>query len=105
MCVSSHVHISVFARICTHRDVHTLEEATPQTAAALLLIRPVPEIVVIGCGSRARPSAVDPELIRALRAQGSAVEIMATAKAAALFNILNQEGRRVAAALIPAGTQ
>ena len=84
-------------------DVATLEDVNVRSAAALTLIKPVPEIVIIGCGERPRPAEVDAALLRALRAQGSAVEVMSTAKGAALFNILNQEGRRVAAALLSAG--
>ena len=81
-------------------DVGSLADVSVRTAAALLLVKPVPEIVILGCGERPMPAAVDGELVRALRAQGSVVEVMSTAKGAALFNILNQEGRRVAAALL-----
>ena len=104
-------------------DARTIEQVNIETAAALLLIKPVPEIVVFGTGRKStvlssNNSSVDKEdkmkkrsmigidqsLRDALRKQGSAVEVMATNKAAALFNILNQEGRRIAAILVPAGT-
>jgi uncharacterized protein len=69
--------------------------------ALLDLLRPPPALLVLGCGARAAPPP--PALAAALRARGVAVEALATADAAATYNILAQEGRSVAAALLPAG--
>lgn len=41
---------------------------------------------------------------RGLAAKGISVEAIDTPNAAATFNILNQEGRKVAGALLPLGT-
>ncbi len=56
------------------------------------------ELLVLGAGaSRARPSEA---LIGRLRASGLRFETMATGPAARVYNVLVEEGRRVAALLI-----
>lgn len=56
------------------------------------------DIVLLGCGSRA---AMLPPALRAdLRAAGISVETMDTGAACRTFNLLQMEGRRVAAMLV-----
>lgn len=61
------------------------------------------DLLIIGCG---RSSMRLPEAFtRGLAAKGISVEAIDTPNAAATFNILNQEGRKVAGALLPLGSQ
>jgi uncharacterized protein len=66
---------------------------------ALRLVQPVPDILVVGVG--ATSALIAPELRRAIRQLGPAVEAMSTPSACRTYNVLLAEGRRVAAALIP----
>ena len=59
------------------------------------------EILLLGCGRRMQP--VPPRLRQQLRASGIVVDAMDTGAACRTYNILLAEGRRVAAALLPAG--
>ncbi len=61
-----------------------------------------PEILLLGTGPRQH--FPDRALIRELLQKGAGVEIMDTPSACRTYNILMSEGRRVAAALIMAGT-
>jgi uncharacterized protein len=56
------------------------------------------ELLVLGTG--ASPARVSEALIRRLRALGLRFETMATGPAARVYNVLVEEGRRVAALLI-----
>lgn len=84
----------------------TLAWAPPDDLAALtaahfaLVLDPAAEvdIVLLGCGSRA--VLVSPKLRAELRAKGVTVEPMDTGAACRTFNLLQIEGRRVAALLI-----
>jgi uncharacterized protein len=59
------------------------------------------EILLVGCGRRMAPLARD---VRAhLRSAGIVIDVMDTGAACRTYNILLAEGRRVAAALLPAG--
>lgn len=56
------------------------------------------DLVLLGCGMRA--VSFNPDLRLALRQRGLAVETMDTGAACRTFNVLQMEGRRVAAMLI-----
>jgi uncharacterized protein len=56
------------------------------------------ELLVLGTG--ARPARLSETLIQRLRASGLRFETMATGPAARVYNVLVEEGRRVAALLI-----
>jgi uncharacterized protein len=56
------------------------------------------EFLLLGVGARNAPPP--PALRRALQAAGMGLEVMDTATAARVFNVLTSEGRRLAAALI-----
>ncbi|KAL5560712.1 hypothetical protein UlMin_036923 [Ulmus minor] len=76
-------------------------EITPDSLSIFKIVRPVPEILIIGCGGNIEP--VDPELRRFIRSTGMKLEAVDTRNAISTYNILNEEGRIVAAALIPFG--
>ncbi len=58
----------------------------------------IPEILLIGCGSRAQ---LLPRMLReAIRAEGMVADAMDTGAACRTYNVLMAEDRRVAAALI-----
>jgi uncharacterized protein len=63
-----------------------------------LLTEPLPELVLIGTGTRQH--LLSPALMRRLIAQRIGWEVMDTAAACRTYNILAGEGRRVLAALI-----
>ncbi|RYQ88122.1 hypothetical protein Ahy_B09g095521 isoform B [Arachis hypogaea] len=65
------------------------------------IIRPIPEILIIGCGRYIQP--VHPELRQFVRSTGMKLEAVDSRNAASTYNILNEEGRIVAAALLPYG--
>jgi uncharacterized protein len=56
------------------------------------------EFMLLGIGPKAAPAP--PEVRKALQAAGMGLEVMDTATAARLYNVLAAEGRRLAAALI-----
>jgi uncharacterized protein len=58
------------------------------------------ELLVVGCGPRAVFFA--PPLRAQLKAAGMALEVVDTGSACRIYNVLLAEGRRAAAALIPA---
>lgn len=68
-------------------DFSHLAEATPAI-----------EIMLLGCGDHAVPPP--PDLVAHLRELGVGLDFMATGAACRTFNVLAQEDRRVAAALI-----
>eukprot|EP00898_Chlorokybus_atmophyticus_P009079 jgi/Chlat1/9172/Chrsp97S08454 len=77
------------------RGVHTPADITPEKLAILDLL------AVVGMGRKLVPNPLSTEVRAFLKERGIAVELMDTANASATFNILNQEGRRVAALMLP----
>ncbi|KAG9152256.1 hypothetical protein Leryth_023430 [Lithospermum erythrorhizon] len=78
-------------------------EVTPESLSIFQTLRPVPEILVLGCGRNIQP--VSPELRRFIRSTGMKLEAVDTRNASSTYNILNEEGRIVAAAMIPFGAE
>ncbi|KAL9429830.1 hypothetical protein AB3S75_025259 [Citrus x aurantiifolia] len=76
-------------------------EITPNSLSIFQLVRPIPEILILGCGRYIEP--VDPELRQFIRSTGMKLEAIDSRNAASTYNILNEEGRIVAAALLPYG--
>ncbi|WZY91725.1 hypothetical protein YC2023_064054 [Brassica napus] len=64
-------------------------------------IRPIPELLIVGCGRNIHP--VTPELRQFVKSIGMKLETVDSRNAASTYNILNEEGRVVAAALLPYG--
>ncbi|GER57362.1 NADH dehydrogenase [ubiquinone] 1 alphasubcomplex assembly factor 3 [Striga asiatica] len=61
------------------------------------------EILILGCGKYVQP--VKPELHNFIRSTGMKFEAVDSRNAASTYNLLNEEGRIVAAALIPYGVE
>ncbi|CAK9328544.1 unnamed protein product [Citrullus colocynthis] len=76
-------------------------EITPESLSIFQIVRPIPEILLLGCGRYTEP--VNPELRQFIRSTGMKLEAVDTRNAASTYNILNEEGRIVAAALLPYG--
>ena len=80
----------------------TLGEVDGDALAAARLLGPArPALVILGVG--ARPARAPPSAVAALAGTGTGLEALPTPQAAALYNVLSQEGRSVCAALLPAG--
>jgi NADH dehydrogenase [ubiquinone] 1 alpha subcomplex assembly factor 3 len=79
----------------------SLEEVTPDSLAIFQLLRPAPVILVIGCGKRI--DRVSPEVREFMKFNRIKIEAVDTRNAASTFNILNEEGRQVAVAMLPHG--
>ncbi|CAO2842152.1 unnamed protein product [Amaranthus hypochondriacus] len=76
-------------------------DITPQSLSIFQILRPIPEILIIGCGRHIQP--VNSELRSYVRSMGMKMEAVDSRNAASTYNILNEEGRIVAAALLPYG--
>ncbi|XVE99932.1 hypothetical protein REPUB_Repub03eG0242800 [Reevesia pubescens] len=76
-------------------------EITPDSLSIFQIIRPIPEILLLGCGRYIQP--VHPELRHFIRSTGMKLEALDSRNVASTYNILNEEGRIVAAALLPYG--
>ncbi|XP_028754745.1 NADH dehydrogenase [ubiquinone] 1 alpha subcomplex assembly factor 3 isoform X1 [Neltuma alba] len=76
-------------------------EITSDSLSIFQILRPIPEILIIGCGRHMQQ--VDPELRRFIRSTGMKLEAIDSRNAASTYNILNEEGRIVAAAVLPYG--
>ncbi|XP_010506273.1 PREDICTED: protoheme IX farnesyltransferase, mitochondrial-like [Camelina sativa] len=68
--------------------------------ARLSVVNP-PELLIIGCGRDIHP--VTPEVRQFVKSIGMKLETVDSRNAASTYNILNEEGRVVAAALLPYG--
>jgi len=78
-------------------------EITIESLVLVDIVKPVPDILVIGCGEGMRQ--VDPGLMRCLEDRFLGVEALDTKNAVSTFNILNAEGRSVVGAfLAPPGS-
>ena len=58
------------------------------------------DFLIVGCGEKA--VRMEPPVIQALKTKGILLETMETGAACRTYNVLMAEGRRIAAALIPA---
>ncbi|KMT03951.1 hypothetical protein BVRB_8g187600 [Beta vulgaris subsp. vulgaris] len=76
-------------------------DITPESLSIFQILRPVPEILILGCGKHIEP--VNSELRSYVRSAGMKLEAVDSRNAASTYNILNEEGRFVAAALLPYG--
>ncbi|XP_015895139.2 uncharacterized protein LOC107429027 [Ziziphus jujuba] len=76
-------------------------DITPDSLSMFQIVRPIPEILILGCGRHIEP--VNPELRSFVRSTGMKLEALDSRNAVSTYNILNEEGRIVAAAVIPYG--
>ncbi|CAG8457994.1 9818_t:CDS:2 [Paraglomus occultum] len=63
------------------------------------VIVPKPELLIVGTGKSIVPIA--PKIRQYIHKLGMQIEILDTKNASSTFNVLTEEGRRVAAALLP----
>ena len=77
----------------------SLKEVTEDSLALVDVVLPVPELLVLGCGSRIQQ--VPENLMKYLNERYMSVEALDTRNAVSTFNILNQEGRKVVGAFLP----
>ncbi|KAL3147955.1 hypothetical protein ABBQ38_014250 [Trebouxia sp. C0009 RCD-2024] len=83
-------------------NVKSWQEVEPDSLSMLQLYKPAPDLVILGCGRRSQ--MVPPKLRTYFQQHKIAYEAIDTANAVSTFNILNQEGRKVAGVLLPAGS-
>jgi uncharacterized protein len=83
-------------RIVEDWRVQNFESLTPEDIGELALLKP--ELVLFGTGEHLR--FPDPKLLARLAAIRIGAEVMDTRAACRTYNILAEEGRNVAAALI-----
>ncbi|KAG0344299.1 hypothetical protein BG004_004576 [Podila humilis] len=75
------------------------EETAKEIFKIFELMNPRPEILIVGTGKMFAP--LSPAVRSVIRGYGLQVDMMSTANAAATYNMLAEEGREVAAALLP----
>ncbi|BBM98669.1 NADH dehydrogenase [ubiquinone] 1 alpha subcomplex assembly factor 3 [Marchantia polymorpha subsp. ruderalis] len=73
-------------------------EITPESLSLFELLRPPPELLILGNGKRITPAR--PEVRAYLKKNGIKLEAIDTKNAASTFNFLNEEGRQVAVAML-----
>ena len=78
--------------------VKDIAEVTQASLTAAHALRPPPDLLIVGCGERI--GALPRETAEFFRDGETAVEVLDTPNAVATYNILVQEGRSVAAAMI-----
>ncbi|OEL35317.1 hypothetical protein BAE44_0003662 [Dichanthelium oligosanthes] len=79
----------------------TFSEITAESLSIFKVVHPIPEILILGCGRHIQP--VSPELRKFIRSIGMKLESVDSRNASSTYNILNEEGRPVAAAVLPYG--
>mmetsp|Transcript_7291 Transcript_7291/g.20725 ORF Transcript_7291/g.20725 Transcript_7291/m.20725 type:complete len:85 (+) Transcript_7291:3-257(+) len=77
----------------------SVQEVTAESLALAKLVRPKPEILVLGLGSTMQ--GVPRGVREFVSGQGMQLEALATGAAVSTYNILVGEDRRVMAALLP----
>ena len=92
--------ILCFGDIWLAWSARTLSDLSLESLTFVDLVKPPPELIVLGCGHAIEQ--VPQELLLQLKERDIAVEAMDTVNAVATFNILNQEGRKVVGAMLPA---
>ncbi|KAF9578808.1 hypothetical protein BGW38_005222 [Lunasporangiospora selenospora] len=80
--------------------LENMDEATAKDIFKVFeVMSPRPEILIVGTGKTFAP--LSPAVRSVIRNLGIQVDMMSTANAAATYNMLAEEGREVAAALLP----
>ncbi|OUS43832.1 NADH dehydrogenase 1 alpha subcomplex assembly factor 3 [Ostreococcus tauri] len=80
----------------------TASAITRASLAALEILDPVPDLLIVGTGRAVQP--LSEEVLEYLRELGVAADVSDTSRATSTFNVLVEEGRSVAAVLIPVGS-
>jgi NADH dehydrogenase [ubiquinone] 1 alpha subcomplex assembly factor 3 len=79
-------------------NVKTFEDITIESLSMFPILHPTIEILLLGCGKKT--PFLPLEIRKHFQSKGIVIELSTTSYAASTFNILNQEGRNVAAAMI-----
>ncbi|GIL70236.1 hypothetical protein Vretifemale_1080 [Volvox reticuliferus] len=75
-----------------------MSEVTPESLIFLELLKPAPEVLVLGTGAQVQP--LPQSLHDYLRGIGVRLELLDSRNATGYFNVLNDEGRAVVGALL-----
>jgi NADH dehydrogenase [ubiquinone] 1 alpha subcomplex assembly factor 3 len=82
--------------------IRSAADITEESLTLFLLLDPRLDLLIIGHGGPAGTrDAVRPEVVLRMRARGLGLEVLTTEQAISTYNFLAEEGRVVAAALIP----
>ncbi|MEW5304880.1 MAG: hypothetical protein WDW36_007459 [Sanguina aurantia] len=76
----------------------TMKDITPESLMFLEMVKPAPEVLVLGCGMTALP--LPPAIAEYLASRQVKVEVLDSRNATGYFNVLNDEGRVVVGALL-----
>ncbi len=79
--------------------VNSVEDITIENLSIFQFVYPRLEVLFLGMGHK-MPGPLNPEISKYFRRQGIIVEASDSANAAATYNVMNGEGRNVAAALL-----
>ena len=78
------------------------EDITEESLALFTILDPKLDVLIIGHGlTKVARNPVDPRTILKMRKKGLNIEVLTTENAISTYNFLVEEGRVVAAALIP----
>ncbi|KAF8053818.1 hypothetical protein N665_1372s0006 [Sinapis alba] len=79
----------------------SFSDITTDSLSIFQTVRPIPELLIVGCGRYNHP--MNPQVRQFVKSIGMKLETLDSRNAASTYNILNEEGRIVAAALLPYG--
>ena len=82
-------------------DVTDLNHHVEALTAPLDLVRPPPDLVIIGTGRSQREAEVGVRVRDAVRERDMGLEVLDTRGAVGMYNVLAGEGRRVLAVMWP----
>jgi uncharacterized protein len=80
-------------------DVSSLNQLTAESLQVFDLIKPIPDVVIVGTGSEMR--MLPKEVVDVFKKNGIVYEVMKSKTACDTYNILVDEDRNVAAVLLP----
>ncbi|XP_010469226.1 PREDICTED: uncharacterized protein LOC104749325 [Camelina sativa] len=78
-----------------------LSEISTDSLSIFKTVRPIPELLIVGCGRYNH--TLKPQVRQFVKSIGMKLETVDSRNAASTYNVLNEEGRIVAAALLPYG--
>ncbi len=80
-------------------NAKSFDDITIPSLSVFSLLFPTPEVLLVGCGEKF-DRQLPKELIEHFHKRGIVIEASKTSSAVSTFNVLNSEGRNVAAALL-----
>jgi len=83
--------------------VRSHEDITEESLSLFKILDPKVDVLVVGYGEHLPKPPISPHLILRMKSLGVSMEVMDTQNAIPVYNFLVEEGRMVAAALIPPG--